>query len=325
MDILKVDNLSVAFPSRYGDIRAVRNVSFSVKEGETLAIAGESGCGKSVTAKAVMRLLEFSNVKISEDSSIVFDGDDLLKLKKRELNRIRGSQMAMVFQDAASSLDPTMTVGKQIIEMLRIHRQIGKQEALKRAEELLQLVELPDPPLQLKKYPFEMSGGMRQRVMIAMALANEPKLLIADEPTTALDVTIQAQILELLQRLQKQMNMSVIIITHDLGVVSGIADRVLIMYGGMIVEEGYVRDVFKSPKHPYTKALLDSVPKNSIQKQAELTALDGTPPDLRSNFNYCPFAPRCKSSMRICKRRMPELQNDVRCWLNYTQDVMKDG
>ena len=317
MDLLTVKNLSVAFSSYAGEVKAVRNVSFSVKEGETLAMVGESGCGKSVTAKAIMGLLNSSSANISENTVIEYNGVDLAKLKRKELNKIRGSEISMIFQDAMTSLNPTMTIGKQIVETIRQHEKIGKTEAFLKAEKILKMVELPDAKEQLKRYPHELSGGMRQRVMIAMALSCSPKLLIADEPTTALDVTIQAQILELLKRLQQKLGMSVLLITHDLGVVAGVADRVQIMYAGSIVEEGNLTDIFRHPKHPYTAALLNAIPKNTMERRGELFSLEGTPPDLRLGFSCCPFAPRCKYAMPICKRQMPEYKNGVSCWLNH--------
>lgn len=317
MDLLKVENLSVTFSTYAGDVKAVRNVSFSVKEGETLAMVGESGCGKSVTAKAIMGLLTNSSGTISKNSVIEYNGVDLTKLRRKELNKVRGNEISMIFQDAMTSLNPTMTVGNQIVEAIRNHEKIGKAEALKRAEEMLKLVELPDAHAQLKRFSHELSGGMRQRVMIAMALSCNPKLLIADEPTTALDVTIQAQILELLKRLQQKLGMSVLLITHDLGVVAGIADRVQIMYGGSIVEEGTLTDIFKRPKHPYTAALLNAIPKNTMEHRGELFSLEGTPPDLRLDLNCCPFAPRCRYAMPVCKKQMPEYKNGVSCWLTH--------
>lgn len=316
-ELLRVENLSVTFSAYNGEVRAVRGVSFSVNEGETLAMVGESGCGKSVTAKAIMRLLDRSSAKVSSSSAVLYDGKNLLTLPKRELNRIRGSDISMVFQDAMASLNPTMTVGNQIIETIRTHQTVGKREAAKKACELLALVELPDPEGLLKRYPHELSGGQRQRVMIAMTLSCDPKLLIADEPTTALDVTVQAQILGLLQKLQKKLNMSVLLITHDLGIVAGIADRVQVMYAGQIIERGTTKELFASPKHPYTAALLTAIPRRNLERRQELTALPGTPPDLRLELNCCPSAARCRYAMPVCKKQMPEETDGCRCWLRH--------
>ena len=317
-ELLKVKDLSVTFSSYRGDVKAVRNVSFTVQHGETLALVGESGCGKSVTAKAIMRLLDRTSAIISEDSVIEYGGENLLTLKKRQLNLIRGKDISMVFQDAMASLNPTMTIGAQITETIRTHLKLGKGSAAKRARELLAMVELPEPSEQLRRYPHQLSGGQRQRVMIAMALSCDPKLLIADEPTTALDVTIQAQILSLLQKLQKQLGMSVMLITHDLGVVAGAADRVHVMYGGQIIERGTTYEIFSKPMHPYTAALLTAIPKRSMERRSELYTLPGAPPDLRLELNCCPFAARCRYAMPVCKKQMPKEAvsgHSVSCWL----------
>ena len=317
-ELLKVQNLSVTFSAYNGVVRAVRDVSFTVYEGETLAMVGESGCGKSVTAKAVMRLLDRSSAKTSPKSAVEYNGQNLLTMGKRELNRIRGEELGMIFQDAMASLNPTMTVGAQLVETVRAHQKVGKVAAAQRARELLAMVELPEPAEQLRRYPHQLSGGQRQRVMIAMALSCEPKLLIADEPTTALDVTIQAQILSLLRKLQKQLGMSVLLITHDLGIVAGAADRVQVMYGGQIVERGTAAELFHTPKHPYTAALLTAVPRRSMERRGALYALPGAPPDLRLELNHCPFAARCRYAMPVCKRHMPMETGEnhkVSCWL----------
>lgn len=314
-ELLSVKHLSVTFPSYGGDVMAVRDVSFSVCEGETLALVGESGCGKSVTAKAIMRLLDRTSAKVAPVSEVWFADKELLTLPKRELNTIRGKQIGMVFQDAMASLNPTMTVGAQIIETLRKHLGMRKSEAAIRTAELLAMVELPEPKALLKRYPHELSGGQRQRVMIAMALACEPKLLIADEPTTALDVTIQAQILQLLQKLQKRLGMAVILITHDLGIVAGIADSVHVMYGGRIVERSTAERLFTLPRHPYTAALLQAIPKAETQRRSSLYVLPGTPPDLRLVLDHCPFAARCRFCMGVCKKALPPDTNGVCCWL----------
>ncbi len=316
-ELLKVENLRVDFAACNGTVHAVRGVSFVVCEGETLAMVGESGCGKSVTAKAVMRLLDRSSAVVGKDSLVEYEGKNLLTLPKRELNRIRGKDISMVFQDAMASLNPTMTVGAQMIETIRTHLDIGKAEAAARSVELLTLAELPNPEGLLKRYPHELSGGQRQRVMIAMALSCEPKLLIADEPTTALDVTIQAQILGLLQKLQKQLGMSVLLITHDMGIVAGIADRMQVMYAGQILERGTTDEIFAAPKHPYTAALLDAIPRRNMERRSTLYALQGKPPDLRLELRGCSFAARCRYAMPICRREVPEETDDCRCWLRH--------
>ncbi len=304
-ELLSVQNLRVSFHTYAGVVHAVRGVSFSMHEGEVLAIVGESGCGKTVTSKAVMRLLDRTSAKIDPASSIALDGRDMVRLSKRELNRLRGKEISMIFQDSMTSLNPTMTVGRQIMENILTHEKVTKQEARRRARELLELVEIPDPGARLENYPHQMSGGMRQRVMIAIALACKPKILIADEPTTALDVTIQAQLLDLLKQIQKKTGMSVLLVTHDLGIVANFAQRVQVMYAGVIVERGSVRDIFKAPRHPYTWALLSSVPGRALESKSELYALRGTPPDLRLPLEGCPFADRCEYCMNICRRESP--------------------
>ena len=318
IELLKVQNLSVTFPAYNGTVRAVRDVSFTVYEGEILAVVGESGCGKSVTAKAIMRLLDRTSAEISPESVVEYKGQNLLALKRKKLNLIRGKDISMIFQDAMASLNPTMTIGAQMTETIRKHQNLGKAASVKRAGELLAMVELPEPTEQMRRYPHQLSGGQRQRVMIAMALSCDPKLLIADEPTTALDVTIQAQILGLLQKLQKQLGMAVLLITHDLGIVAGVADRVQVMYGGRIIERGETAEIFHEPNHPYTAALLAAIPQRSIEHRSALYALPGTPPDLRLALHYCPFAARCQYAMPVCKRRMPEETGGahcVSCWL----------
>ncbi len=319
--LLEVKDLRVDFCTYAGTVKAVRGVSFDVYEGETLAMVGESGCGKSVTAKAILRLFDHSAGSIQPGSVVRWQGRDVLAMKRRELNRLRGGEIAMIFQDAMMSLDPTMPAGKQLVETVRVHKKVSRAVAIRRAVELLSLVELPDPAAQMRRYPHELSGGMRQRVMIAMALVCEPKFLIADEPTTALDVTIQAQILELLQRLKERLGMSILLITHDLGVVAGIADRVQIMYGGSLVESGTTKKIFLEPKHPYTAALLNAIPRKTMERRSEFETLPGAPPDLRLALDGCPFAARCRYAMPICKQQMPEetAEGDhaVSCWLNH--------
>ena len=259
--ILEVKDLSVSFNTYAGEVKAVRGVSFELNRGETLAFVGESGCGKTVTAKSILRLLKPPFAVIKEGSQITCDGKDVLALNKKELCEFRGDEVSMIFQDPMTSLNPTMTVGKQIMESLRIHRHLSKKEAREEAIRMLKMVNIPSAEKRVDSYPHEMSGGMRQRVMIAMALACNPKILIADEPTTALDVTIQAQIMDLMRELKEKMNTAIILVTHDLGVVANFADRIQVMYAGQVVERGTAREIFYDSKHPYTWALLSSVPK----------------------------------------------------------------
>lgn len=319
-NILQVKDLRVSYYTYAGEVQSVRGVSFHVKKGETLAIVGESGCGKSVTAKSIMRLIADPG-KIKDGSSIVFDGRDVLAMRKRELRSYRGDDCAMIFQDALTSLDPTMKVGKQIAEVLKIHGKTNGKRAAAQAVELLRQVGIPNPERRAQEYPHQFSGGMRQRAMIATALACSPKLLIADEPTTALDVTIQAQIIDLMKQLQQQTGTAIILITHDLGVVADIAQRICVMYSGKIVECGSARDIFYRPRHPYTLALLSSVPRLDLKNKQELVTIDGTPPDLLQPPAGCPFCTRCKYCMPICRDEMPA-ETDfgsghlAACWLH---------
>lgn len=318
--LLNVKDLRVNFHTYAGVVKAVRGVSFSLAKGEVLAIVGESGCGKTVTAKAIMRLLGRTSGKIQPGSVVEMEGRNLADLSLRELNRMRGKEISMIFQDSMTSLNPTMTVGKQIMENILTHEKMTKSQARQRAKELLELVEIPDPEGRLDNYPHQMSGGMRQRAMIAIALACNPKILIADEPTTALDVTIQAQLLDLLRNIRERTGMSVILVTHDLGIVANFAHRVQVMYAGMIVERGTVRDIFKSPRHPYTWALLSSIPGRAQESKSELYSLRGTPPDLRLPLEGCPFADRCEYCMGICRKQCPteteiDSGHSAACWL----------
>src|SRR6187399_1508183 len=316
MALLEVENLQAHFRTPSGINRAVEGVSFHVNEGETLAIVGESGCGKSVTSMSLMRLIPEPPGRIA--GSIRFAGKDLLQMSDREMRAIRGNDISMIFQEPMTSLNPVLTVGRQIGETLRMHQGLDKQAAEARAIEMLTLVGIPEPARRVREYPHQLSGGMRQRVMIAMALACNPKLLIADEPTTALDVTIQAQILELLDHLRKTRQLAVLLITHDLGVVAEVADRVCVMYTGRIVEESGVDQIFEKPKHPYTQGLLASVPKlalEHIEKQERLRTIEGVVPDSTALPPGCHFAPRCEFRMEICTRgEIPlyELANAVR-------------
>ncbi|MBQ9966716.1 MAG: ABC transporter ATP-binding protein [Clostridia bacterium] len=319
-ELLKVENLNVSFMSYAGEVKAVRNVSFHVNEKETLALVGESGCGKTVTSKSIMRLLGRTTAVIKEGSKIEFNGEDIVKMDKKRLAEIRGNDIAMIFQDSMTSLNPTMTVGKQIVENILNHNDIPKAQAMNRALELLKLVEIPNPEERLKVYPHQMSGGMRQRVMIAIALATNPKLLIADEPTTALDVTIQAQLMDLLGTLKERLGMSVILVTHDLGIVSDFADRVQVMYAGQVVERGTTDEIFNNPRHPYTWALLRSIPGLALEQKSKLYSLKGTPPDLLLTLSQCPFAARCDYCMPICTKQKPDETvlsdtHSTACWL----------
>ena len=320
--ILEVKDLSVSFNTYAGEVKAVRGVSFELNRGETLAFVGESGCGKTVTAKSILRLLKPPFAVIKEGSQITCDGKDVLALNKKELCEFRGDEVSMIFQDPMTSLNPTMTVGKQIMESLRIHRHLSKKEAREEAIRMLKMVNIPSAEKRVDSYPHEMSGGMRQRVMIAMALACNPKILIADEPTTALDVTIQAQIMDLMRELKEKMNTAIILVTHDLGVVANFADRIQVMYAGQVVERGTAREIFYDSKHPYTWALLSSVPKLAKESKQELYTLQGTPPDLILPLKHCPFAARCEFCMPICKEQMPQETvltdtHRLSCWLQH--------
>ncbi|WP_027093120.1 ABC transporter ATP-binding protein [Cohnella thermotolerans] len=321
--ILDVQDLSVSFDVYGGVVQAVRGVSFSVKEGEAVAIVGESGSGKSVTAQTIMRLIATPPGKINR-GSIVFDGQDLLSLSEKEMQKVRGNKIGMIFQDPMTSLNPTMTVGKQIMEGLMKHQRLSRSAAKKRAIELLSMVGIPHAESRISQYPHHFSGGMRQRVVIAIALACNPALLIADEPTTALDVTIQAQILRLMKDLQQQTKTSIILITHDLGIVADMCDRVIVMYAGQIVETGTKREIFRNPQHPYTKGLLNSLPRLDQAKDEPLVPIYGTPPDLIKPPQGCGFCSRCDEAMRICETDVPEMTaisdtQTVRCWLQHVR------
>ncbi|RAK17041.1 oligopeptide transport system ATP-binding protein [Anoxybacillus vitaminiphilus] len=296
--LLEVKDLEVSFQTYGGEVQAVRGVSFHLNKGETLAIVGESGSGKSVTSQTIMRLIPTPPGKI-KNGQIIFNGEDLVKKTDKEMEQIRGKDIGMIFQDPMTSLNPTMKVGQQIMEVLMKHLKMSKSAAKERAIELLRLVGIPMPEKRVNQYPHEFSGGMRQRAMIAVALASNPKLLIADEPTTALDVTIQAQILELMKDLQKKTGTSIIFITHDLGVVANVADRVAVMYAGKIVEMGTVDEIFYDPRHPYTWGLLASMPSLDSDDKAELAAIPGSPPDLTNPPKGDAFAPRNPYAMKI--------------------------
>ncbi len=319
--LLEVKNLHVSFDTYAGEVKAVRGINFHVNKGETLAIVGESGCGKSVTAQTIMQLIPVPPGRIKE-GSIIFEGNNLLNYSDKRMESIRGREISMVFQDPMTSLNPTMKVGRQIMEGLRKHRKMSKKEAKQKAIEILRRVGLPTPEKRIEQYPYEFSGGMRQRVVIAIALACNPKLLIADEPTTALDVTIQAQIIELMKELQNQLDTSIIIITHDLGVVAKIADRIAVMYAGVVVESGTNNEIFYEPKHPYTWGLLKSVPRLDMESKERLIPIYGTPPDLFSPPKGCPFADRCDYAMKVCELYYPQKfkisdTHYVHCWLEH--------
>lgn len=320
--ILEVQNLRVSYHTYAGEVKSVRGVSFDVEEGEAVAIVGESGCGKSVTAKSIMGLIKTPPGEIKAGSQILYKGKDVLTMSKKEMSEYRGGEVSIIFQDALASLNPTMTVGKQIIENLMMHRDMNKQDAFAESINLLKMVGIPNAEERVKQYPHEYSGGMRQRAMIAIAFACQPNLLIADEPTTALDVTIQAQIMDLIKDLQKKLNTAVILITHDLGVVANIAKRIVVMYSGTIVERGERDDIFYHPKHPYTSALLKAVPRLDLSNKQQLASIEGTPPDLISPPKGCPFSTRCEYCMEICCEEMPEITDfgnghKAACWLHH--------
>jgi len=307
---LDVRNLKVSFSTPQGNFLAVNGINFQLHSGETLALVGESGCGKTVSALSILRLLPEPPAKITS-GEIIFSGRDLLSLNAKQMREIRGKEIAMIFQDPMTSLNPVLTVGEQVIETLLWHKSLNRKEALKISAQLLGKVELPSPEEKLKQYPHQLSGGMRQRVMIAMALACEPKILIADEPTTALDVLIQAQILELLENLKKETGMSMLLITHDLGVVTEIAERVMVMYAGEGVETGPTKDLLDSPHHPYTKGLISSRPHlgSTREKGERLTEISGSVPTPHQRPTGCAFHPRCDWSTEQCKTQKPLLQN----------------
>jgi len=309
--LLVVKNLETQFKTQDGIVKAVNNVSFHVDRGETLGIVGESGSGKSVTSLSIMRLIPNPPGRIV-GGQIIFDGDNLLDYTEEEMRHIRGNRIAMIFQDPMTSLNPVLTIGRQITESLELHMKLTPKEARNRAVELLQMVGIPGAARRLDDYPHQFSGGMRQRVMIAMALSCNPELLIADEPTTALDVTIQAQILELIQRLQHELGTAVIIITHDLGVVAGMADRVIVMYAGRVVEEGPTDEIFARPRMPYTIGLLRSIPRLDETEGRILTPIRGLPPDLINLPQICPFSPRCDYFIPgACDQQVPPLREVV--------------
>ncbi len=302
--LLEVKDLTTAFHTDYGHVTSVDHVNFQVDKGETLSIVGESGCGKSVTSLSIMGLLGRNGTV--EDGSVLFEGKNILQMTEQELDEVRGNKISMIFQDPLTSLNPVFTIGNQITESIRVHLQLSKKEAQERAVQILQKVGMPDPAAAMKKYPHMLSGGMRQRVMIAMALCCHPTLIIADEPTTALDVTIQAQIMALLKQLQREMAMSMILITHDMGLVAEMADRVIVMYAGQFVEEAPVKELFQNPKHPYTKALLGSVPSIYDKKDKVLASIPGMIPERYDTIEGCRFAERCPYRTEGCEKQQAD-------------------
>ena len=316
--LLEVDDLKMYFHTGDGVVKAVDGVTYTLDRGETLGVVGESGSGKSVTAMTIMGLIEMPPGKI-EGGDVRYRGKSLLKMSEREMQQIRGNDIAMVFQDPMTSLNPVYTIGRQLGEGLRLHRGYTKEQATARAIELLDLVGIPNPEQRVKDYPHQFSGGMRQRVMIAMALANHPDLLIADEPTTALDVTIQHQILKQMRSLQEEYGTSIIFITHDLGVVAELCDRVVVLYGGLVMEEAEINDLFENPLHPYTMGLLASIPGLTKDKSERLQSIPGSPPDMTKPPKGCPFASRCQFARNICAAECPPFvqvgSRQARCWL----------
>jgi len=325
--ILDIQNLRTRFDTREGVVYAVNGITYKLGAGETLGIVGESGCGKSVSMLSVMRLLQVPPAKILADS-IKFKDEELMSLSRTDMRRVRGNEIAMIFQDPMTSLNPVLTVGFQIKEPLKLHMGLSDEDATKRAAELLTLVEIPDAELRLDDYPHQFSGGMRQRAMVAIALACNPTLLIADEPTTALDVTIQAQLVDLVKGLQKELGMALIWITHDLGVVAGLAERVVVMYAGFVVEDALVDDLYGNPRHPYTSALLRSLPRMDGGSGEALEVIEGLPPDLLDEPVGCPFAPRCSFVKDKCLEQNPALeefspQHNVACWIDINTGEFK--
>ena len=324
--LLSVRNLKTSFFTHVGEVKAVRGISFDVNEGEVLGIVGESGSGKSVTSLSIMGLLQYPGRVV--DGEILLNGEDILTYSKDQMRKVRGKEIAMIFQDPMTSLNPVYTIGNQVMEMILEHEKMTKREARARAIEMLKLVGIPAAEKRIDSYPHEFSGGMRQRVMIALALSCNPKLLIADEPTTALDVTIQAQILSLIKSLNKQFGMTTMLITHDLGVVATVCDKVAVMYGGLIMEYGTADEIFYHPRHPYTMGLLGSIPHVDGGEKRRLIPIEGTPPDLINPPKGCPFSTRCKYCMNVCTQEQPpyfaEDKHRTMCWM-LDADAPKDS
>ncbi|NEZ40234.1 ABC transporter ATP-binding protein [Paenibacillus alvei] len=322
--LLEVRNLTTGFVTEQGIAKATDRISLSVEKGKTLCIVGESGSGKSVASLSIMRLIDYAGGTIFE-GSIHFNGEDLSAKSQKEMINVRGEKISMIFQDPMSALNPVFTIGDQIAESLQLHQKIGKKEAWARAIDMLRMVGIPDPDMRAMQYPHEMSGGMRQRVVIAMALICKPELLIADEPTTALDVTVQAQILDLLQRLQQELGMAIVLITHDMGVAAEMADRIAVMYAGKIVEEGSVEEIFDHPSHPYTIGLLQSIPGLEGARGEELYTIPGTIPGINNLPSGCRFNPRCSKVEDKCRQHEPALgeirsNHQVACWLYHSDN-----
>ena len=324
--LLSVRDLKTSFFTHVGEVKAVRGISFDVNEGEVLGIVGESGSGKSVTSLSIMGLLQYPGRVV--DGEILLNGEDILTYSKNQMRKVRGKEIAMIFQDPMTSLNPVYTIGNQIMEMILEHEKMSRREARERAIEMLKLVGIPAAEKRIDSYPHEFSGGMRQRVMIALALSCNPKLLIADEPTTALDVTIQAQILNLIKKLNRQFGMTTMLITHDLGVVATVCDKVAVMYGGLIMEYGTADEIFYHPRHPYTMGLLGSIPHVDGGEKRRLIPIDGTPPDLINPPKGCPFSTRCKYCMNVCTQEQPpyfaEDKHRTMCWM-LDADAPKDS
>ena len=324
--ILEIKDERLSFFTPAGEVKALNGVSFSMNQGDVLGIVGESGSGKSVTAYSIMGLTAYPGRLVG--GTVWFNGHQIDKMTEKEFRKIRGNEVSIIFQDPMTSLNPVYTIGNQIVEVILLHTKKTKQEAWARAKELLELVGINEPDRRLKQYPHELSGGMRQRVMIAIALACEPKMLIADEPTTALDVTIQAQILELMNDLRHKLGMSIIMITHDLGVVAQMCEKIAVMYAGHIVEYGTTDEIFYNPQHEYTKGLINSIPKLNAEEKERLVPIEGQPVDLLNPPAGCPFAPRCKSCMKVCLNKMPprtELSDThyTYCWLRQKEEFEK--
>ena len=325
--LVDIQHERLSFFTPAGEVKALNDVSIHLKEGEVLGIVGESGSGKSVTAYSLMGLTAYPGKLIGGE--LHFNGHEVEKMTEKDFSKMRGKEVSIIFQDPLTSLNPVYTIGNQIMEVIRLHTDADKKKAYARAVELLSLVGINEPEKRMKQYPHELSGGMRQRVMIAIALACEPKLLIADEPTTALDVTIQAQILELMKKLQKQNHMGIIFITHNLGVVAEVCDKVSVMYAGKIVEQGPVDDIFYEPAHPYTKGLLRSMPRVDAESYERLIPIEGTPVDMLNPPEGCPFAPRCEHCMKICLKKMPPYvevgeKHRSACWLRVQELMNKE-
>ena len=321
--LLDVKNLTISFHTYAGEVAAIRNIDFNLQKSEVLAIVGESGSGKSVSTQAILGLTPIPPGEI-KSGEIYFKHEDLLKYDERAMSQICGSRISMIFQDPMTSLNPTMKVGTQIREVLHQHTNVSRRESKERAIELMTLVGIPDPEARIHQYPHQFSGGMRQRAMIAIAMANRPEILIADEPTTALDVTIQSQIFRLIKELRTKFETAIILITHDLGVVAGTADRIVVMYAGKVMEEGETDQIYYTPRHPYTAGLLKSVPSLADHEEQKLRTIDGTPPFLLNIPPGCPFVDRCDYAMRICQQQEPQYHwfgenNRVFCWLYHEQ------